>query len=273
MKKQWKKLSRLFALAMVIVMVLTGCGMNDSDVAPAIKQGQSDVEYVKNNGKLVVGITDFAPMDYRDGENWKGFDAELAKGFADSLGVSLEFVEIDWDEKTELLEIGKIDCIWNGMTMTEELKQSISCSEAYLSNAQVVVLRKEEMSQYNTTEACQHLLFAVEAGSTGQSLLKDKHYRYTSYSTQMEALQSVREKKADATVIDIIMAAYYTEEGQKFDDLGFDISLNNEKICIGFRKESDLTEEANEFLKASYEDGTIADLAEKYKIENAILQS
>lgn len=272
MKKKWKKMNMLLAAVTLVLTLLTGCTQNNDDVAPAIEQGQSDLEYVQSKGNLVVGITDYAPMDYREGEGWTGFDADLAKAFVESLGVSLKLVEIDWDKKTELLEKGSIDCIWNGMTMTKELQENISCSEPYLSNAQVVVMRSGEMEQYQTDDSCQHLLFAVEAGSTGESLLKEKKYRYTAYSTQMEALQSVREKKADATVIDVIMAAYYTDDGQEFDDLGFDISLKDEKICVGFRKDSDLTGKANEFLKVSYEDGTISSLASKYGIGSAVLK-
>lgn len=271
MKKQCKKMNMLFVAATVALTMLTGCAQNNDAMVPGLQPGQSDWEYVQTKGTLVVGITDFAPMDYRDGENWTGFDADLAEAFAESLGVTLELVEIDWNKKTELLEKGNIDCIWNGMTMTDELQETISCSEPYLSNAQVVVLRSGEMGQYNTVESCQHLLFAVEAGSTGEALLKKMKYRYTTFSTQMEALQSVREKKADATVIDIIMAAYYTGDGQKFDELGFDIALNDEKICVGFRKDSDLTEKANEFLQTSYEDGTINSLAGRYGIESAVL--
>lgn len=272
MKKQWKKMSMLFAAVTVALTMLIGCSQNKGDTAFRIEDGQSDLEYVQSKGTLTVGITDFAPMDYRSGEHWTGFDASLAEAFAESIGVTLEFVEIDWDKKTELLEKGSIDCIWNGMTMTEELQKTISCSEPYLSNAQVVVLRNSDIGQYSTAYACQHLLFAVEAGSTGESLLKEMKYRYTTFPTQKEALQSVRDKKADATVIDIIMAAYYTGEGQEFDNLGFSISLNDEKICVGFRKDSDLTEKVNAFLKAAYEDGMISSLAAQYKISNAVLK-
>lgn len=272
MKKQRKKISMLLAAAIAVMTVFTGCGQKGTDTALDVEQGLSDFEYVQSKGTLVVGLTDYAPMDYRDGENWTGFDADLAEAFAESLGVTAEFVEIDWDKKTELLEKGSIDCIWNGLTMTEELQQTISCSKPYLSNAQVVVLQSGEMDQYDTVESCQHLLFAVEAGSTGESLMKEKKYRYTAYPTQMEALQSVREKKADAVVIDIVMAAYYTGDGQEFEDLQFSISLNDEKFCVGFRKDSDLTEPANEFLKASYEDGMISYLAEQYGIGNAVLE-
>lgn len=272
MKEQWKKMSMRFAAVTVALTMLAGCGQKNGDVDSIIAEGQSDLEYVQSKGTLLVGITDFAPLDYCEGGDWTGFDANLAEAFAESIGVTIEFVEIDWGKKTELLQKGSIDCIWNGMTMTEELQETISCSDPYLSNAQVVVLRSSEMEQYDTAEECQHLLFAAEAGSAGESLLKEEKYRYATCATQLEALQSVVDKKADATVIDIIMAAYYTGGGKEFDELGFDISLNDEKICVGFRKDSDLAEKVNEFLKASYEDGTISSLADQYGIENAILK-
>lgn len=156
--------------------------------------------------------------------------------------------------------------------MTPTLAESISCSRPYLSNAQVVVMHEEELKQYQTIEECQHLLFAVEAGSTGEALLKEKKYRYMARATQKEALQSVLDKKADAAVIDIIMAAHNTGGGQEYDKLGLGISLNDEKICVGFRRGSDLTGEADAFIQAVYEDGSINTLAEKYGIENAVLK-
>ncbi len=271
MNKFGRKNGVLLAVSIMVLTLFTGCSQNNADTAPVLEQGQSDLEYVQSKGTLVIGITDFAPMDYRDGDIWTGFDADLAEAFAESLGVTPELVEIDWDKKTELLEKGSIDCIWNGMTMSEELQETISCSDPYLSNAQVVVLRDGEKKQYDTVEACQHLLFAVEAGSTGEDLLEKMKYRYTTYSTQMEALQSVCSKQTDAAVIDIIMAEYYTGNVQEFADMQFTISLNDEKICVGFRKDSDLTEKANEFLETVYQDGTIRSLADQYGIGNAVL--
>lgn len=102
--------------------------------------------------------------------------------------------------------------------------------------------------------------------------MKEKKYRYVSCATQKEALQSVLNKKADATVIDIIMAAYNTSAGKEFEKLGFAISLNDEKICVGFRKDSDLTKEADAFIQEAYEDKSINPLAEKYGIEHALLE-
>ncbi len=270
MKRQEKKSCILAGIA-IAALVVTGCAGDRKETTAAPLPEQSDSEFVQAKGKLVVGVTDFAPMDYHDGEAWAGFDADLAKAFAESIGVTAELTEIDWDEKTKLLEKGNIDCIWNGMTVTEELQETISCSEPYLSNAQVIVLPDDDAGQYQTADDCQHMLFAVEAGSTGESLLKEKKYRYTPYATQLEALQSVREKKADAAVIDIIMAEYYTGDGQEFEDLQFNIALNDEKFCVGFRKDSDLTQQVNAFLKSAYEDGTINALAEEYGVKNAVL--
>ena len=270
MRKRFKKCSILLLAA---VFLLTGCAPGRGEPVSVIEPGQSDLEYIQSKETLIVGVTDFAPMDYRSRESWTGFDADLAKAFAESIGVALELREINWDKKTELLEKGSIDCIWNGMTMSEELKESISCSEPYLSNAQVVVLRSSEKEQYSTIEACQHMLFAVEAGSMGEALLERRKYRYSVCPTQMDALKAVQAKKADAAVIDLIMAAYYTGEGQAFKGLKIDIYLNDETICVGLRKDSDLTEKVNEFLRNAYEDGTINALAERYGIENAVLKT
>lgn len=269
MKRERK---RIALLVLIFMFALAGCGKREETAGSDLAQWESDLAYIQSKGTLVAGITDFAPMDYRDGGEWTGFDLELAETFAESMGVTLELKEIDWDDKTRLLETGEIDCIWNGMTMTPALMESISCSEPYLSNAQVVVMYEEDLEQYETIEECQHLLFAVEAGSAGEALLKERKYRYTTCATQTAALQSVLDKKADATVIDIIMAAHNTGGGQEYDRLGFVIFLNDEKICVGFRKDSDLTQEVNAFIQAAYEDGSINALAEKYGIGNAVLE-
>ena len=88
----------------------------------------SDLSYVQQKGTLVVGITDFEPMDYRDASGeWIGFDADMAKAFAESLGVKAEFVEIEWDNKIMELDAKTIDCVWNGMTLTDEVTSAMSC--------------------------------------------------------------------------------------------------------------------------------------------------
>jgi polar amino acid transport system substrate-binding protein len=103
----------------------------------------SDVEYIKSKGTLIVGITDFEPMDYKDSsDNWIGFDADMAKIVAESLGVEIKFVEIDWDNKIMELNSKNIDVVWNGMTLTSEVTSSMECTNAYCNNAQVIVVNK-----------------------------------------------------------------------------------------------------------------------------------
>lgn len=119
-------------LALVMVLALAACGG---------KSDSSDVDYVKEKGTLIVGMTDFAPMDYKDesGE-WIGFDADMAKAFAENLGVEAEFIEINWDNKAMELETKAIDVVWNGMTLTDGVQNAMTCTPAYCRNAQVVVV-------------------------------------------------------------------------------------------------------------------------------------
>ena len=110
-------------LAAMMLLTLGAC---------AKKQPATDLEYIKDKGTLVVGITDFAPMDYKnDAGEWVGFDADMARAFAESLGVKVEFVEIDWDNKVLELDGKSIDCVWNGMTLTDEVTSAMECSNAY----------------------------------------------------------------------------------------------------------------------------------------------
>mgnify|MGYP002898090386 FL=1 len=130
---------------------------------------ESDLDYVKEKGTLVVGITNFEPMDYQDEEGeWIGFDADMAKAFGESLGVDVEFVEIDWDNKILELDGKTIDCVWNGMTLTEEVTSSMECTDAYLNNAQVVVLPADKADKYQDEKSLSDLSFAVESGSAGE---------------------------------------------------------------------------------------------------------
>ena len=105
-------------------------------------EADSDVAYIQEKGVLIVGITDFAPMDYKDESgNWIGFDADMAKLVAQKLGVEIQFVEIEWDNKVFELDGKTIDVVWNGMTLTDAVRESMECTNAYCENAQVVITK------------------------------------------------------------------------------------------------------------------------------------
>ena len=169
-----KKLMALLLTGCMLAATLAGCGAKEATANPdadaAVEETASDLAYVKEKGVLVVGITDFAPMDYKDeaGE-WIGFDADMAKGFAEKLGVDVEFVEIDWDNKILELDGKTVDCIWNGMTLTDEVKAAMDCSNPYCNNAQVVIVPADKAADYQTVESLEGLAFAAEAGSAGEA--------------------------------------------------------------------------------------------------------
>ena len=235
--------------------------------------GESDMAYVQEKGTLVVGITDFAPMDYKD-ENgeWIGFDADMAKAFAESLGVEAEFVEIDWDNKILELDGKTIDCVWNGMTLTEDVLSAMECSNAYCNNAQVVIVPTDVADQYQDEESLADLTFAVEAGSAGEEQVQALGLNYTPVTAQSDALMEVAAGTSDAAVIDSLMAAAMVGEGTGYEDLTYTIGLNSEEYGVGFRKGSDLAAALNEFFASSYADGTMESVAETYGVQAALIE-
>ena len=235
----------------------------------------SDIAYIQANGKLVVGITDFAPMDYQD-ENgeWIGFDADMAKAFAKSLGVEAEFVEIDWDNKIMELGAKTIDCVWNGMTLTDEVTSAMSCSNAYCNNSQVVVVPADKAADFQSVDACSSLNFAVESGSAGKAEVEKLGYSFTEVKDQATALMEVAAGTADAAVIDSLMAGAMVGEGTGYDSLTYTVSLNaeeGEQYGVGFRQGSDLADALNEFFKTAYADGSMLECAETYGIQAALI--
>lgn len=243
-----------------------------SSAAASSEAAGSDMEYVKNKGKLVVGITDFEPMDYKgDSGEWIGFDADLAKAFAQSLGVEAEFVEIDWDNKLLELNGKSIDCVWNGMTLTDEVTSSMECSNAYCNNAQVVVLPVDMAEKYQTVESLSDLGFAVESGSAGEATAKELGLNFTPVSNQASALMEVAAGTSGAAIIDSLMAGAMVGEGTSYDKLTYTLPLSDEKYGVGFRKGSDLAAALNDFFAASKEDGSMQTLAETYGVQAALV--
>ncbi len=252
---------------MTVLLLLAMCALSVCAFAE-----ESDMSYVQSKGKLVVGITDFEPMDYQDENgNWIGFDAELAAAFAASLGLEVEFVEIDWDNKVLELKSKNIDCVWNGMTLTDEVKSAMSCSNAYMNNAQVVVVPASVADKYQDVESLAGLTFAVEAGSAGEAVVTALGLNVTPVTAQSDALMEVAAGTSDAAVIDALMAAAMIGEGTGYESLTYTIGLNSEEYGVGFRTGSDLTDALNAYLVTAYQDGTLAALAEKYGVQAALI--
>ena len=234
---------------------------------------QTDAEYVKAKGKLVVGITEFAPMDYKDEKGeWIGFDADMARAFAAKLGVEAEFVEIDWDNKVLELDAKAIDCVWNGMTLTDEVLAAMECSKAYANNAQVVVVPKDKAQAYQTVESIAALTFAVEAGSAGEAEIDALGYKKNAVQSQAAALMEITGMTSDAAVIDALMAAAMIGEGTGYEGLTYTCALNSEVYGVGFRKGSDLAAALDDFFAEAYKDGSMVKIAETYGVQAAMVE-
>ncbi len=260
-----KTMKKIFALILAVAVLMTMAACGSKPIA------QTDSEYVAEKGKLTVGITDFAPMDYQENGEWVGFDADMAKLFAESLGVAVEFVVIDWDLKATELENKSIDCVWNGMTLTDGVKAAMSTSVPYCNNAQVVVVPADVAENYTTEVSLAELTVAVEAGSAGEEMAVEKGLNFISVADQGTALLEVSSGTADAAIIDLLMAGAMIGEGTSYENLAYTVALNSEEYGVGFRKGSDLTEKLNEFFATTYADGTMRQIAEIYGVQESIV--
>ena len=281
-----KKLLALLLAGAMSASLLAGCGGNTdtaatddtADTTEQSTEAESDLAYVQDKGTLVVGITDFAPMDYRD-ENgeWIGFDADMAKAFAEEIGVEAEFIEINWDNKIMELDTKAIDAVWNGMTLTDEVTTTMNCSDPYCVNAQVLVVPSDVADQYQDAASLTDLNIAVESGSAGQAAAEELGLNFTAVQSQANALMEVASGASDGCVIDLLMAGAMIGEGTSYPDLTYTVNLNeasgadSEYYGVGFRQDSDLTEAFNEFYAAAYADGTVEELATTYGVQESIV--
>lgn len=278
-----KFLSVILALVMVACVVagFAGCSKSGKDENAASSTSQSDstvktvadLDKVKDANKIVVGITDYEPIDYKvkGSDEWVGFDADLVRAVADKMGIKVEFVVINWDNKFIELNSGTIDCIWNGMTVSDSVKTNCDISDAYAGNSQVVVMKKDSLSKYADADAIKNanLTIAVEKGSAGETEAKKLSKNVVSLSAQSDALKEVKSGTADACIIDSTMANSMTKEGTDFSNLGYSVSLTTEEYAVGFRKGSDLTAEVNRILGELKTDGTMDKLSKQYGVNLA----
>ena len=264
-------MKRILTLVLVLALAVASIGVMSSCALVNPGNATGDTEYVKNNNKLVVGVTIYEPMDYVDGETgeWAGFDAELAKMFAESLGVNCQLVIIDWNNKVAELKSKQIDLIWNGMTASDELGEQIDFSVSYSKNAQVAVAKKNSGI---TKDAIANATIAVENGSAGETVARETvgvaDAKLTESSNgQVGALNEVVAGTSQVAIIDITMAQTVIGKGEYADlEIVSGASYGDEIFAVGLRKGSDLKAELDAFLKAKYADGTLTALATKYGV-------
>ena len=246
-------MKRILALLMVLVLCLGAFALTGCSKEKVLK----------------IGMTVYKPMNYKDDAgNWTGFDTEFAEKAAKELGFDgVEFIVIDWNSKFQELNSGAIDCIWNGMTITDEVKANADATAPYVLNAQVVVMNKDKAAQYTSSESLKSLKVAVENGGAAADLLEDLGVTYTPVTAQTDALLEVKSGASDACVIDITMANNMLADGGDYTALTVaGDPLSEEEYGIAFKKGSDLTAKMNDIIAQYKKDGTFEALAKKYNL-------
>lgn len=275
-----KKILALILAMVMLVACFASCGnAADNTASNDDAAKDSDLAYIQDKGTLIVGITDFEPMDYKEdgSDEWTGFDAELARLVGKELGVTVEFQEINWKMKETELSSKTIDCIWNGLTWDEERAENMSLTDYYMLNRQVLVVATKNADKYTTVESLDGANVAAESGSAGESVITESltNSTYIEKDAQIDVLTELIMGTVDAGVIDYVMANYLiNKEGSSFAGLTIvenALTTQDEYYSIAFRKGSDVTAKVNAILKDLKADGTVDTLAKKYGLVDAIV--
>jgi len=264
-----KKLLSILTTLSLTMGILGGCGSTEA---------KTDWDYISNNGEMVIGITLYEPMNYYD-ENGEltGFDTEFAKAVCEELGIEPVFQVIEWEQKETELKSKTIDCIWNGLTVTEDRKENMAFSEPYVDNKQVLIIKKDNADKYSTLEGLVNIDIGAESGSAGEEAIKENETlaqdNYIACSAQKDVLMEVKAGTVEAGVIDYVMASSSIKEGTDYSDLMIveDIELQPEQYAIGFRLEDTETlAKVNEAMEKLADEGKLQELAEKYDMTDVL---
>ena len=276
-----KLISMALAAGMAVSLAACGGAASSAPAADSAASGaastteaaaDSDLAYIQGKGKMTIGYTVYEPMNYTDAEgNFTGFDTELATAVCEKLGVEPDFVEINWDTKIVELDAKSIDCIWNGMTLTDEIMANTACTKAYAKNAQVVVMKAD--ADYTSTADLVGKTVVAEAGSAGESATQDdgslSQADYISKSVQTDCLMEVAAGTADAAVLDLTLATAMIGDGTDYANLTIKDELNAEEYGVAFRKGSDAAAAVDAAFDELKSDGTMQKLADKYSLSLA----
>lgn len=266
MKKNFIK--ALAALALVPAMMFTACSSDGAaDSADAAAEGtDNSLQNVLDSGKLVLGLdATFKPMGFTDEQdNIIGFDIDLAEEVCKRMGVELVKQPVDWDTKEQDLNNGKIDCIWNGMSVTDERAEIMNLSDPYMENDMIFVVKTE--SSIASQADLDGKSVAVQSGSSAQTILAESGLNVTpiELATNVECLQQLELDLVDAVFMDSVVANYeITSEQKPFTVLPD--GLSPEKYAIGFRKNDQaLRDEVQKILSEMKADGTVAAISTEW---------
>ena len=273
-----KKIMSMVLAVILLTGIFAGTALAD----------ESDWDYIQGKGKMIIGMTLFAPMNYYEGDEFVGFDTELAKAVGEKLGVEIEFIEINWDSKEIELNAKNIDCIWNGMCITEERKENMSMTDPYLYNTQAMVMKAAREAEIMADAS--GLSVVAEQGSTGEGKLlgtiEDDETvvvsaveyfadaEYTPVDSMAKALMEVKAGTADVALVDSVCALAMVGEGTDYDDMvvNLDNNFGLQEYGIAFRKGSDTNAVVSAAIQELYEEGVVEEIAARYGLSDALVK-
>lgn len=282
-----KKIIALLLAVLVTAAVFAGCGQSKtSDASSGSSKAESseskadadsDWGYIQNKGKMTIGITLFEPMNYKDDKGeLTGFETEFSKAVCEELGVEAEFQEIQWETKEIELKSKKIDCIWNGLTITDERKAAMDISTPYMENKQVMVVKKENVEKF--TQSVKDAKVVAEKGSAGEEVVQGdeffKEAKYTAADAQAKALMEVKSGTSDVAIIDYVMSKGTIREDSDYKDLAVieTKTFAPEQYGIAFRKDSPETlKKVNDAIKKINDNGKLTEIAKKYNLVDLLI--
>ncbi len=264
-----KKSNKFVAVMLIAVLALTmalvtGCGSSSSS------SKDNSWNYIKKRGKLIIGLDDtFAPMGFRDKNNkLVGFDIDLAKQIGKELGVKVEFKPIDWDAKEAELKSKKIDCIWNGLSATEDRQKSMSLSHKYMKN-RILIMSMDKNVKIKNAKQLEKIKLGTQAGSSAlEAIEKDKNYdefkdNVKTYDDYNAALLDMKAGRIDAVAIDEVYAIYNNKNNTKLYESPYNFGADY--YAIGFRKgDKALTKKVNAALAEAIKNGSAKKISEKW---------
>lgn len=271
----------LAALAVIMCFALAACGgtgAGGNEPSTDAPEVASDLDYIKEKGEMIIGYTEFAPMNYKndDGE-FVGFETDFAKAVCEELGVEAKFQLISWEAKETELAAKTIDCIWNGMTITDERLETMSISTPYMANKQVLIVKAENADKYLKPEDMDGAKIVAEIESAGEGVAKEDAFfakaQYTSVADQATALMEVASGVSDGCVVDYVLSIGMIGEGTDYEDLVVvdSLAFADEEYGIAFRKDSDVAAAVNEAISALVANGKLQEIAANYKLEAQLI--
>lgn len=277
------KINTLIKKIMIVAIIATlgtsliACKGTTENKASETKATESTLD----KEELVIGLDDtFVPMGFKDesGE-LVGFDVELAEAVAKKLNKKIKFQPINWSMKETELDSGNIDLIWNGYSITDERKEKVEFSKAYLNNTQVIVTLADSNIKTKADLAgkkvgAQDGSTAVDAVEAGGEIIKSfDGGKIVTFEDNNAALMDLEAKRLDAIVVDEILARYYMKaRGQEKYKILTE-NFGSEQYGVGIKKgDTKFVEAFNKALDEVIADKTAGEISKKWFEEDIIVK-